>query len=163
MTLLLSSFEPTATLLADQMGFVLDGKEGDRRRYRGASNAAAFVDLVQDPEGSRGRLGAGSVHHIAFRTVDDDEQLAYQRTLRSAGQDVTGVRDRQYFRSIYFREPGGVLFEIATDAPGFTLDENIEELGSSLKLPPWYESRRDQIEKRLPPLDRPRRLSSTNP
>jgi glyoxalase family protein len=90
------------------------------------------------------------VHHIAFRTVDDGEQLEYQRQLREAGQPVTPVRDRQYFHSIYFRSPGGVLFEIATDAPGFLYDEPVESLGESLKLPPWLEGERRAIEGVLP-------------
>ena len=99
-----------------------------------------------------GRMGAGSVHHVAFRVADDAEELAYQSKLRGGGYDVTPVRDRQYFHSIYWREPGGVLFEIATDPPGFTLDESVEALGSAVKLPPWLEPRRGEIEASLPPL-----------
>jgi len=98
----------------------------------------------------RGRFGAGSIHHIAFRTVDDAEQLEYLQTLRQAGLHVTPVQDRQYFHSIYFREPGGVLFEIATDAPGFLYDEPVAELGTHLKLPPWLEPHRADIEGALP-------------
>jgi len=130
-------------------------------RFAAASDMAAFVDLEHDPKGVPGKFGAGSIHHVAFRTVDDDEQLDYQTYLRAAGQDVTPVRDRQYFHSIYFREPGGVLFEIATDAPGFAIDEPVATLGASLKLPPWFEARRDLIEKRLPPIVRRSQHSSS--
>jgi glyoxalase family protein len=153
-TLALSSIEATATLLTRHLGYRLTGEEGDRYRYRAGSDAAAFLDLEHRPDEDRGRFGAGSIHHVAFRTVDDEEQREYQRRLREAGQDVTGVKDRQYFHSIYFREPGGVLFEIATDEPGFLVDESIEDLGSALRLPPWYEERRTFIEKRLPPIER---------
>jgi glyoxalase family protein len=92
------------------------------------------------------------VHHIAWRTADDADQQLWRQELLQGGYNVTPVMDRNYFRSIYFREPGGVLFEIATDPPGFTADEPLEELGSHLKLPPWLEKRRDLIEKTLPPL-----------
>jgi glyoxalase family protein len=91
------------------------------------------------------------VHHMAFRILDDSEQLEYQAEIAAAGHGVTPVRDRQYFRSIYFREPGGVLFEIATGAPGFLYDEPVERLGTSLKLPPWLEPQRALIEESLPP------------
>lgn len=153
-TLRLSSLDATARLLVEQLGYVETGRADNLHRYAAASDMAAFVELEHEPDGKRGQFGAGSIHHVAFRTVDDEEQLEYRELLRSAGQDVTPVRDRQYFHSIYFREPGGVLFEVATDAPGFTLDETVAELGSSLKLPPWYEPRREQIEKRLPPIVR---------
>ena len=154
-TLWLGAVAPTAALLTDQLGYTFVGQEGERSRYRAASaGRALYVDLVHRPDEPRGRFGAGSVHHIAFRTVDDAEQLAYRQVLQEAGQQVTPVRDRQYFHSIYFREPGGVLFEVATDAPGFTYDEPVEALGQALKLPPWLEARRDQIEQRLPRLER---------
>ncbi|MGA7303995.1 MAG: ring-cleaving dioxygenase [Rhodothermales bacterium] len=162
-TLCLNAAAQTESLLTEQLGYTQVAEDDNRRRFRAASDAAAFVDLIEEPEGNRGHFGAGSIHHIAFRTVDDDEQLEYQGALRSAGQEVTAVRDRQYFHSIYFREPGGVLFEIATNAPGFTLDEDVGELGTALKLPPWYEARRAQIEKRLPPIVRPRDPSSSDP
>jgi glyoxalase family protein len=98
-------------------------------------------------------MGAGSIHHIAFRTVDDAEQAEYQEQLRDNGYNVTQMRDRQYFHSIYFRAPSGVLFEIATDAPGFLYDEPIDELGESLKLPPWLEPQRAEIEQVLPVIE----------
>ena len=113
--------------------------EGERHRYRASSNTAAYVDLVIRPQRFPGQFGAGSVHHIAFRTEDDKEQLEYLEFLREHGLNVTPVQDRQYFHSIYFREPGGVLFEIATDAPGFLYDEAEDELGKHLKLPDWYD------------------------
>jgi glyoxalase family protein len=97
-------------------------------------------------------MGAGTVHHVAFRAQDQTEQLAWREAVLSLGFDVTPVLDRQYFRSIYFREPGGVLFEIATDPPGFATDEAPESLGTALKLPPWLEPQRAAIERRLPPL-----------
>ena len=95
------------------------------------------------------------MHHIAFRAKDDDEQLQWREHLVELGYNVTPVIDRIYFQSIYFREPGGVLFEIATEPPDFTLDEPIDELGSNLRLPPWLESTRSQIEKVLPPIELP--------
>jgi glyoxalase family protein len=156
-TLLLERIAPTSDILTDHLGYVFEGEEGDRFRYRGASSDHGFfVDLVARPGFDRGAFGAGSIHHIAFRTVDDSEQLEYLQALRSAGQQVTPVQDRQYFHSIYFREPGGVLFEVATDAPGFLYDESVDELGTSLKLPSWHEGLRERIEARLPALELPR-------
>jgi glyoxalase family protein len=150
-TLWLAEVEKTGGLLTEPMGYELVGRESNRWRYRGAGNdIGLYVDILVDPNRPHGRMGAGSVHHVAFRTRDDSEQLEYQRALAMAGFGVTDVRDRQYFHSIYFRSPGGVLFEIATDAPGFYTDEPIEALGQNLKLPPWLESQRDQIERILP-------------
>jgi glyoxalase family protein len=100
-----------------------------------------------------GAIGAGTVHHIAWRTPDDAEQQLWRMELHQAGYNVTPVMERNYFRSIYFREPGGVLFEIATDPPGFAVDEPVDELGSSLKLPSWLEKRREALERALPPLN----------
>ncbi|MBL1128458.1 MAG: ring-cleaving dioxygenase [Chloroflexi bacterium] len=152
-TLWLSAVEPTAAVLTEQMGYTFVGQEGSRYRYRGASaDGGLYVDILHRPGQRRGSFGAGSIHHIAFRTVDDSEQLEYLQTLRQAGLQVTPVQDRQYFHSIYFREPGGVLFEVATDAPGFLIDETVEELGSHLKLPPWFEQHRAEIERALPPV-----------
>ena len=129
--------------------------EGERHRYRATSNTAAYIDLVIRPNKFPGQFGAGSVHHIAFRTEDDREQLEYLEYLREHGLNVTPVQDRQYFHSIYFREPGGVLFEIATDAPGFLYDEAADELGKHLKLPHWYEAKRAEIEARVAPISNP--------
>ena len=154
-TLWLDTVGPTAELLIDQMGYVFVRQEGNRYRYKGASNdRGLYIDIVERPGERRGTFGAGSIHHIAFRTVDDEEQLAYRQLLLTAGHHVTPVQDRHYFHSIYFREPGGVLFEVATDAPGFLYDEPIEELGNSLKLPSWLEERREELEQRLPAISR---------
>jgi len=154
-TLWLSEVEATAQLLTGQLGYTFVGQEGNRYRYQAAANdLGLYLDILHKPGEPHGTFGAGSIHHIAFRTVDDTEQQAYLTKLRQAGQRVTSVQDRQYFHSIYFRSPGGVLFEVATDAPGFYYDEPIDELGSSLKLPPWLEQHRDQIEGILPPFER---------
>ena len=153
-TLCLSEVEMTGKLLTDYMDYTFVAQEGNRYRYKGASDdVGLYVDLLHRPGGQRGSFGAGSIHHIAFRTVDDEEQLEYLQRFRQAGLQVTPVQDRQYFHSIYFRSPGGVLFEIATDAPGFLYDEPVEELGRNLKLPTWYEAQREQITAVLPPID----------
>ncbi|MDY7095083.1 MAG: ring-cleaving dioxygenase [Acidobacteriota bacterium] len=161
MTLLEADAARTAELLTGAMGFRLLGQEGEQKGERsrfafGEDGAPGTrLDVIHRPGESVGRVAAGSIHHIAFRVAGDAEELAWQRRLMDAGMGVTEVKDRQYFHSIYFREPGGVLFEIATDPPGFTLDEPLAELGTSLRLPPWYESRRSEIEAVLPPLKDP--------
>lgn len=143
--------QPTADLLINQLGYALVGQEGARSRFRGASNdVGLYVDLLERPSLPVGRMGAGTIHHIAFRTVDDEEQLEYLQKLRPQGYNISQVMDRQYFHSIYFRAPSGVLFEIATDAPGFLYDEPIGELGMNLKLPTWLEPHRAEIEKSVP-------------
>jgi glyoxalase family protein len=153
-TLWLDEVEPTAVVLTDHMDYQFVGQEGNRYRYQGASNdIGLYVDILHRPGQPHGRFGAGSIHHIAFRTVDDAEQLAYLQRLRQTGLRVTPVQDRQYFHSIYFRTPGHVLFEVATDAPGFPYDEPIAELGTHLKLPSWLEPNRVQIEQVLPPFE----------
>lgn len=155
-TLWVGSQQATAVILTHQLDYEYVGQEGNRYRYRGASNdIGLYVDLVERPGLPRGRMGAGSIHHIAFRTVDDAEQAEYLAKLRQARVQVTPVQDRQYFHSIYFREPNGVLFEIATDAPGFCYDESIPELGTSLKLPSWLEPHRSEIERVLPRIEYP--------
>lgn len=153
-TLWLAEIEPTARLLAEHLGYQFVGQEGQRYRYHAASSGPGlYIDLLHRPGYPLGRFGAGSIHHIAFRAADDQEQGEYLAHLRQAGQRVTPVQDRQYFHSIYFRSPGGVLFEIATDSPGFAIDEPVAELGSSLRLPPWLEPRRAEIENVLPPFE----------
>jgi catechol 2,3-dioxygenase-like lactoylglutathione lyase family enzyme len=149
-----SGYERTAKLLTDSFGFESAGQDENRFRFRapGEGGVGTRVDLLCQPDLSRAALGAGSVHHIAWRTQDDESQKQWRRYLASLDYDVTPVMDRQYFHSIYFREPGGVLFEIATDPPGFTFDENADQLGAGLKLPPWLEPRRAAIERILPPL-----------
>lgn len=150
-TLRLAETGPTADLL-DTMGFERTDARGDRTRFRAAGDRAAVVDLVERPGMSRAGGGIGSVHHVAFRVPDDETQEAWQAALRERGLHATNVKDRQYFRSIYVREPGGVLFEFATDGPGFEVDESVDELGETLKLPPWLEADRERIEAALPEL-----------
>lgn len=146
-------YEATAALLTEVMGFSLVAESGNRFRFdAGDEGAGARVDVLCVPGAPYGRVAAGSVHHVAFRVADDEAQGEWRRRLVEAGRDVTPVLDRQYFKSIYFREPGGVLFEIATDPPGFTRDESLDTLGSALKLPPWLEPHRQRIEDTLPPL-----------
>ena len=146
----------SAEFLTGTMGFRAKGEEENRLRFEsGQEGLGTRVDLRRAPGFWRGTDGVGTVHHIAFRAADDGEQLARHEELRRLGVGVTEVRDRNYFRSIYFREPGGVLFEIATDGPGFTLDERPEELGTTLKLPPQYETMRQRLERSLPPLRLP--------
>lgn len=144
--------QATAAVLAGIFGYEKVGAEGNRIRYQAAGRLAQFVDLVVRPDLGRGQMGAGTVHHVAFRTVNDEEQVEWQQILADNGLGVTPVKDRQYFHSIYFREPSGTLFEVATDAPGFAADEPVEKLGSELKLPSWLEPHRDQIATLLPPI-----------
>jgi glyoxalase family protein len=142
----------TSALLTDVLGLVPAGKEGDRARFIPASGVGGGVDLVTQAAATAGSMGAGTVHHVAWRAADSAEQAALRAGVVDAGLQPTPVIDRQYFRSIYFREPGGVLFEIATDDPGFLIDEPEATLGESLKLPPQYESQRSRIERALPAL-----------
>ena len=150
-----ANYERTAALLQDAMGFQAVGKEGNRFRYRTGTGLASTVDLLWTPDAPRESLGAGVVHHVAFRTPDDSQQAAWRNDLGALGRNVSPIMDRCYFHSIYFREPGGVLFEIATDTPGFTLDQPAEQLGTKLMLPPWFESQRSAIERILPPVKLP--------
>jgi len=155
-TLAEQGYEATAELLSRSLGFELAGEAGNRFRFAAAGDGPGrVVDVLCSPDLPPGRVAAGTVHHVAFRAADDADQLARREALVGRGLDVTPVLDRQYFRSIYFREPGGVLFEIATDPPGFTLDEAPGELGSALRLPPWLEPHRERIEAALPPLATP--------
>lgn len=141
--------DPTATFLTDVFGLPERDRHGDARWFDAGDSQRIEVIASADP---RARLGAGAVHHVAFRVPDDEAQLALSQRLVAAGIGVTPVQDRQYFRSIYFREPGGVIFEIATDIPGFAIDEAENDLGQSLKLPPWLEPQRATLEQSLPPL-----------
>jgi glyoxalase family protein len=155
-TLWLEDIEPTADLLINQMGYSFVGQEGNRHRFLGSINSLAnTLDILHRPVQSEdisdeAIFGAGSIHHIAFRVPTDDVQLEYQSALRAAGYSVTPVRDRSYFHSIYYREPGGVLFELATEGPGFAIDEPVSALGEALKLPEWFEPNRNAIEQDLP-------------
>jgi glyoxalase family protein len=152
-TLWLEEAQSTAELLTDQMGYQAMAQEENRHRFTaGAEALGHFIDLVEVPDKMRAGFGVGSIHHIAFRVPTDEEQLQYQTRIRHAGFNVTEVLDRSYFHSIYFREHGGVLFEIATDTPGFAIDEPVNELGETLKLPEWYEPNRPAIEESLAPL-----------
>ena len=151
-------YEKTAELLTETLRFTHIGQEGNRFRYKagGEGNEGyGMIDVLCTPDGPRARGGSGAVHHIAWRVPDDSDQLAWRKTLVHAGMNVSPVLDRQYFHSIYFREPGGVLFEIATDEPGFATDEPEEKLGEALKLPPWLEKARKQIEAGLEPITQP--------
>jgi catechol 2,3-dioxygenase-like lactoylglutathione lyase family enzyme len=155
-TLAEEGYERTAALLTETLGFVSRQEQDARFRYLlGAGSPGAIVDVLCVPDSPPGRMGVGTVHHVAWRTVDDAQQSAWREAIARAGLNVTPVRDRTYFRSIYFREPGGVLFEIATDSPGFAVDEPLEQLGSHLRLPPWLETMRPQIVQALPRLDLP--------
>lgn len=153
----LEGYERTSKLLTDLFGYEHVNESGNRFRFvaQGETGAGKVIDLLCIPDGRRASSGAGSVHHIAFRAKDDAEQLAWREKIVSLGYNVSPVMDRTYFHSIYFREPGGILFEIATDPPGFTDDEKLEELGNNLQLPPWMEKARAQIEGILPPITLP--------
>lgn len=153
-TLMLGAREETAALLQKTLGFAFAGQSGNRFRYTiGQSSHEAAIDLVVNSTLPFARQSAGSVHHIAWRVADSASQLEWREKLVDTGTHTTEVLDRNYFQSIYFHEPGGVLFEIATDTPGFTVDEPIEELGMHLKLPAWLEPDRSKLERILPPLD----------
>ena len=151
-----AAHERTTSLLTETMGFRETNQAGNRLRY-GVGNGGypAFVDLVSEPKSKRGVVSVGTVHHIAWRTPNDDQQKAWRQRLVKVGLGVTPVIDRKYFHSIYFREPGGVLFEIATDPPGFTVDEPAAELGTRLQLPAWLEPERREIEDALLPVHLP--------
>jgi glyoxalase family protein len=150
-------YERTVSLLTGTLGFKQIGREGNRFRYSVSNGVpSTMVDVVCAPEGRPGRVAVGTVHHVAWRTGTDEEQLQWRDTLTKLEYDLTPIIDRQYFHSIYFREPGGVLFEIATDPPGFATDEPLEHLGSSLKLPPRLERVRPELERLLPPIELPK-------
>jgi glyoxalase family protein len=153
-TLSLEAQERTGVVLTKFMGARLENSERNRFRYiLGEGPRRARIDLLCLPTGRWGTGGSGIVHHIAWRTPDDESQLAARSELVSAGFNVSPVMDRNYFHSIYYREPGGVLFEIATDPPGFLIDESPETLGSKLMLPAWLENHRRVLETTLPPLE----------
>ena len=155
-TLTERDLDATARLLTDTMGLSPAGERGNRLRFEAAGDALARrVDLLHTPDLGFGRIAAGTVHHVAWRVPDDAAQAAWIDALQTVDLHPTEVKDRQYFRSIYFREPGGVLFELATDSPGFARDEELADLGAGLKLPPWLEPHRESIEKVLPPISLP--------
>jgi catechol 2,3-dioxygenase-like lactoylglutathione lyase family enzyme len=158
-TAAVEGYERTATLLTETFGYQLMQEVDNRFRFLapGEAGMGKIIDLLCTPDSRRASSGAGSVHHIAFRARDDEEQRAWREQIASLGFNVSPVMDRTYFHSIYFREPGGVLFEIATDPPGFTLDEAPEELGTNLRLPPQYERSRSRIEQILRPITVPQK------
>ena len=155
-TLTESSLDGTSDTFLDTMNFRSAHEQDGRYRFEvGDGGLGRSVDVVVDPSAPRGRTAAGTVHHIAWRVEDEATQVGWRRQIAEQGHQVTDILDRQYFRSIYFREPGGVLLEIATDPPGFTADEPLLELGRALKLPPWLEPSREQIAANLPTLALP--------
>jgi catechol 2,3-dioxygenase-like lactoylglutathione lyase family enzyme len=155
-TLTEAGYQRTAALLTEIMGFRLVQQEGNRFRYAAHSGEpGAIADVVCAPEERPGRVAVGTVHHIAWLTADDQQQDSWQKELARLSYDVTPIIDRKYFHSIYYREPGGILFEIATDPPGFAVDETPEELGSKLQLPPWLEPARQELLAILPPVRLP--------
>ena len=154
-TLCETGFELTANVL-EKMGFSQAAQENNRIRFVSPATAPGnSIDILVQPQHVYGNMGAGTVHHIAFRAPNDSAQLEWREVLSKVPLNVTPVLDRTYFHSIYFREPGGVLFEIATDPPGFTFDEPVEHLGEALKLPAWLEKRRTDIEQVLLPIELP--------
>jgi glyoxalase family protein len=155
-TLLEHYLEATARLLTEDLGFEEGATSGERQRFNApAGGPASRVDILTRPDQGFGRIAVGSVHHVAFRIAGTPEQSSWREQAIANGLRVTSMRDRTYFRSVYFQEPGGVLFEIATDAPGFAIDESVDDLGSSLQLPEWLEPQREILQKQLPPLKLP--------
>lgn len=160
-TLSVSKEDATAEMLTEGLGLSFANQESNRFRFSaGEGGPGALVDVLVTPDAPRGLVAAGTVHHVAWRAPDEQTQVAWRDELLDKGVDVTSILDRQYFRSIYFREPGGTLLEVATDEPGFAIDEPLLELGRALKLPPWLEPKREDIEAMLPKLNLP---SENNP
>jgi len=151
-TLLSAQPNVTAQLLEEVMGFEKVGEENGMIRFRSTADIGNVIDLPTTPS-ERGQMGVGTVHHIAWRAIDDQDQLDWKQHVENHGLPVTEVRDRNYFKAIYFNEPGGILFEIATDPPGFAHDESPETMGETLKLPEQYEMHREQLEKALIPIE----------
>ncbi|WP_207426087.1 ring-cleaving dioxygenase [Pedobacter sp. SYSU D00535] len=153
-TITSNKVEATASVLTDLFGYKLLEQHVNRYRFvTDAVETAAYVDLVEAPGEAIGHVAGGSVHHVAFRVKDDEVLMRFRDRIVEAGLHITEKIDRNYFYSLYFREPGGVLFEIASDNPGFATDETVDELGTGLKLPPQYEGYREDIASRLPKLD----------
>ncbi len=144
----------TASFIESSMGFEKLGAEDGWTRY-GFRNAAGVVDIREAAGERRGRWGIGAVHHLAWRVEDDEHQLAVRRQVEDEGASATPVIDRFWFKSVYFKEPGGVLFELATEGPGFAVDEDPSHLGETLVLPPFLQQHRERIEQALPPLTLP--------
>jgi glyoxalase family protein len=150
------SLSPTAALLTEQMGFTLLGTEDGWHRYGVEEGGSGkLIEVKEMPDERRGQWGTGGVHHVAWRTSDASEEMALRAVIARTGLQPTSLIDRFWFQSVYFKEPGGVLFELATDGPGFGVDEDMEHLGEQLVLPPWLEPHRSEIEAGLPPLRLP--------
>ena len=150
------NFAPTEKLLTERMGFTLKGEENGWRRFTVEDGSSGkIIELQEQPNRARGEWGTGGVHHVAWRTHDVDEEMALRGIIERAGAQPTPLIDRFWFKSVYFREPGGTLFELATDGPGFARDEDMQHLGEQLILPPWLEPQRTEIEAALPPLKLP--------
>lgn len=153
-TLTLRNVAPTAEILTEVLGYTFQKQESNRHRFiTDAVDNASIVDILEVPQAAAGINAGGTNHHIAFRVKDDNVLMEFREKVLSKDLQITPKIDRDYFYSLYFREPGGVLFELATDNPGFTRDETIDQLGSSLKLPKQYEGYRTEIEKGLLPLN----------
>jgi glyoxalase family protein len=144
----------TASFVSQVLGFEQLGTDNGCTRF-GFADTPGVLDVKETPGVTRGAWGVGAVHHLAWRVDDEAHQLAVRTQVTAAGGRPTPVIDRFWFKSVYFQEPGGVLFELATDGPGFAVDEPADHLGESLVLPPWLESSRVAIEAALPPLGRP--------
>ncbi|MGW0522944.1 ring-cleaving dioxygenase [Crossiella sp. NPDC003009] len=155
-TLSVTAEQATAGTLTEDLGLRFVGQEGNRLRFEaGDGGPGSLVDVLVRPGDERGLVAVGTVHHVAWRVPDEATQVSWRDELLDRGVRVTEILDRQYFRSIYFREPGGTLLEVATDGPGFAADEPLLELGRALKLPPWLEPSREQIQRALPKLEIP--------
>lgn len=146
-------YERTAAALTGLLDHKQVAQEGSRFRYATVDSPGNYIDIVSISEGRKGLGGGGTVHHIAFAVPDHESQEKAHHKIMEGGLNPTSIVDRQYFQSIYFREPGGALFELATAGPGFAIDEPVESLGESLKLPPQYEPYRDRLEKTLHPIN----------
>lgn len=146
-------YERTAGLLTEQLDHSLIAEKGNRFRFAASDAPGSYIDILCSPDSLRGLGGGGTVHHIAFSTPDTETQIEVRNKISGRMLNPTPVIDRQYFKSVYFREPGGVLFEVATVPPGFSVDENIENLGKELKLPPQYERYRNEIQNVLKPVN----------
>jgi glyoxalase family protein len=152
--------DETSAFLERDLAFTWVAEDQNHRmRYSSASGPGSFVDVVPSPSSHRGQVAVGTTHHVAWRARSDEDQLKWRTQLVESGAHVTPVLDRQYFHSIYYHEPGGVLFEIATDPPGFAVDEAPAELGTHLKLPPWLEPERAEVEAVLPKIRYPAPVS----
>ncbi|AXY77370.1 ring-cleaving dioxygenase [Paraflavitalea soli] len=152
-TLTLKSIKGTVAVLTEIFGYKLLEQEGNRYRFiTDAVDNAAIVDIIEDPQGKTGQVAGGTNHHVAFRVANDNILMEFREKIEKRGFNITPKIDRNYFFSLYFREPGGVLFEVASDNPGFATDESVAELGTNLRLPAQYEPMRQDIEKQLPVL-----------